>query len=102
MTDKKVLRRYNVPVAGIAELIHAPDCQYHGPYYVKFENYGLAARGSKTEDEARFRAGQDIQRWLEHKKTDLEKELEPVNSVLSRMSVRSVKLTLLDEFQLTE
>jgi hypothetical protein len=99
MADEKVLRKYEVPVAGRVNLIHAPNCEFHGPYYARVENYGLAGRRSQTEDEARFRAGVEIQNWLEVKRHDLEKKLEPIKNVLSRMSVNSVKLTLLDDFQ---
>ena len=102
MTDKKILRKYEIPEVGRVELIHAPDCKLHGPYYALVENYGLAARHSQTEDEARFRAGVAVETWLEAKKSGLEKQLNPINSALSRMSVNSVKLTLLDEFQVIE
>jgi hypothetical protein len=102
MTDEKVLRRYDVPAVGRVNLIHDPNCELHGPYYARVENYGMAARHSQTEEEARLRAGEEIYSWLKERQSKLEKELAPIQSALFKMSVNSVKLTLLDDFQVIE
>lgn len=102
MANERILRKYEVPAVGRVELIHAPDCELHGPYYARVENYRMAARHSQTEEEARLRAGVAVETWLEARKSELEKQLNPINSALLKMSVNSVKLTLLDDFQVTE
>ena len=99
---KKILRKYDIPSVGRVELINDPACKFNGPYYARVDNYGMAGRHSLTEDEARIRAGEEISSWLEQRRSKLETELEPIKSALSTMAVNSVKLTLLDAFQIKQ
>lgn len=96
------IKTYEIPGIGRVELIHDSEGDLHGHYFLKSDYYGHAGRRSVTPEEALKKGGIEIRKYLEEKKSSLEKEIEPLNRSLLKMSLNKTKPNQLEDFEIHE
>jgi len=93
----EIARQYQIPGIGWVGIIHGP-CK-EGPYYARFGNCGIVAANSTSEDEVRVRIGTAVSVLLGSKKTELENQLQDVQSVLTEITSSQTPLIALDRYE---